>query len=29
LERALKMVGYDHFRQQQVEARKKGRYLLA
>jgi carbon-monoxide dehydrogenase large subunit len=27
LERALKMVGYEHFRQQQVDARKKGRYL--
>jgi carbon-monoxide dehydrogenase large subunit len=27
LERALKMVGYEHFRLQQVEARKKGRYL--
>ena len=27
LERALKMVGYDHFRQQQGEARKKGRHL--
>ena len=27
LERALKMVGYDHFRQQQADARKKGRHL--
>jgi aerobic carbon-monoxide dehydrogenase large subunit len=27
LERALKMVGYEHFRTQQTEARKKGRYL--
>jgi aerobic carbon-monoxide dehydrogenase large subunit len=27
LERALKMVGYEHFRSQQAEARKKGRYL--
>ncbi|HMK72457.1 MAG TPA: molybdopterin cofactor-binding domain-containing protein, partial [Myxococcaceae bacterium] len=27
LDRALKMVGYEHFRSQQAEARKKGRYL--
>lgn len=27
LERALKMVGYEHFRAQQAEARSKGRYL--
>jgi aerobic carbon-monoxide dehydrogenase large subunit len=27
LERALKMVGYEHFRTQQAEARSKGRYL--
>ncbi len=27
LERALKMVGYEHFRTQQAEARTKGRYL--
>ena len=27
LERALKMVGYEHFRAQQAEARTKGRYL--